>query len=163
KARLADLGGTALAGSPADFGKLIADETEKWGNVIRPSTSRRNETSRHETSPSKFSTSGSWRCRGVDHFAYCLGADLSDKAGDANSSIFCWRFTRCRGPNSIAALIGITGAAGHCRKRRWCRRHERRIACRQGSTGRLSARSRQFGYNRHKSDPIQEPAVQFSD
>jgi hypothetical protein len=25
----------ALAGSPADFGKLIADETEKWGNVIR--------------------------------------------------------------------------------------------------------------------------------
>jgi len=35
KARLADLGGTALAGSPADFGKLIADETEKWSNVIR--------------------------------------------------------------------------------------------------------------------------------
>ena len=35
KARLVDLGGTALAGSPADFGKLIADETEKWGNVIR--------------------------------------------------------------------------------------------------------------------------------
>jgi tripartite-type tricarboxylate transporter receptor subunit TctC len=33
--RLADLGGTVLAGSPADFGKLIADETEKWGNVIR--------------------------------------------------------------------------------------------------------------------------------
>jgi tripartite-type tricarboxylate transporter receptor subunit TctC len=35
KARLADLGGTALAGSPADFAKLIADETEKWGKVIR--------------------------------------------------------------------------------------------------------------------------------
>ena len=35
KARLADLGGTLLAGSPADFGKLIADETEKWGKVIR--------------------------------------------------------------------------------------------------------------------------------
>jgi len=34
KARLADLGGTALAGSPADFGKFIADETEKWGKVI---------------------------------------------------------------------------------------------------------------------------------
>jgi tripartite-type tricarboxylate transporter receptor subunit TctC len=33
-ARLADLGGTALTGSPADFGKLIADETEKWGKVI---------------------------------------------------------------------------------------------------------------------------------
>jgi tripartite-type tricarboxylate transporter receptor subunit TctC len=35
KSRLADLGGTVLAGSPADFGKLIADETEKWGKVIR--------------------------------------------------------------------------------------------------------------------------------
>jgi tripartite-type tricarboxylate transporter receptor subunit TctC len=35
KARLADLGSTALVGSPADFGKLIADETEKWGKVIR--------------------------------------------------------------------------------------------------------------------------------
>lgn len=35
KARLADLDGTVLAGSPADFRKLIADETEKWGKVIR--------------------------------------------------------------------------------------------------------------------------------
>jgi tripartite-type tricarboxylate transporter receptor subunit TctC len=35
KARLADLGGTLIAGLPADFGKLIADETEKWAKVIR--------------------------------------------------------------------------------------------------------------------------------
>jgi tripartite-type tricarboxylate transporter receptor subunit TctC len=35
EARLADLGGTVLPGSPADFGKLIADETEKWGKVIK--------------------------------------------------------------------------------------------------------------------------------
>jgi tripartite-type tricarboxylate transporter receptor subunit TctC len=35
KARLADLGGTPLVGSSADFGKFIADETEKWGKVIR--------------------------------------------------------------------------------------------------------------------------------
>ena len=35
KARLADLGGTPIAGSPADFGKFIAEETEKWGKVIR--------------------------------------------------------------------------------------------------------------------------------
>jgi tripartite-type tricarboxylate transporter receptor subunit TctC len=35
KARLADLGGDVLAHSPADFGRLIAEETEKWGNVIR--------------------------------------------------------------------------------------------------------------------------------
>jgi tripartite-type tricarboxylate transporter receptor subunit TctC len=34
KTRLADLGGTVLAGSPADFGKLIAEETEKWGKVV---------------------------------------------------------------------------------------------------------------------------------
>jgi tripartite-type tricarboxylate transporter receptor subunit TctC len=33
--RLADLGGTALAGAPADFGKLIAEDTEKWAKVIR--------------------------------------------------------------------------------------------------------------------------------
>ena len=35
KARLAALGGTVLAGSPADFGKLIAEETEKWAKVIK--------------------------------------------------------------------------------------------------------------------------------
>jgi len=35
KAQLSDLGGTALAGSPADFGKLIAEDTEKWAKVIR--------------------------------------------------------------------------------------------------------------------------------
>jgi len=35
KGRIAELGGTGLPGSPADFGKLVADETEKWGKVIR--------------------------------------------------------------------------------------------------------------------------------
>ena len=35
KARLADLGCTVLAGSPSDFGKLIAEETEKWGKVVK--------------------------------------------------------------------------------------------------------------------------------
>jgi tripartite-type tricarboxylate transporter receptor subunit TctC len=35
KVRLANLGGTTIPGSPADFGNLIADETEKWGKVIR--------------------------------------------------------------------------------------------------------------------------------
>jgi tripartite-type tricarboxylate transporter receptor subunit TctC len=35
KARIADLGGTVFASSPADFGKLIADETEKWGKVVK--------------------------------------------------------------------------------------------------------------------------------
>jgi tripartite-type tricarboxylate transporter receptor subunit TctC len=35
KARLAELGGDVLALAPADFGRLIADETEKWGKVIK--------------------------------------------------------------------------------------------------------------------------------
>jgi len=35
KLRLADLGGTLIPGSPADFATLIAEETEKWGKVIR--------------------------------------------------------------------------------------------------------------------------------
>lgn len=34
-ARLADLGATALAGTPADFGRLIAEETEKWARVVK--------------------------------------------------------------------------------------------------------------------------------
>jgi len=35
KARLADLGGIPLRGSPAEFGKLIAEETKKWGKVVK--------------------------------------------------------------------------------------------------------------------------------
>ena len=40
KARLADLGATTLALSPADFGRLIADETEKWAKVVKFSGAR---------------------------------------------------------------------------------------------------------------------------
>jgi tripartite-type tricarboxylate transporter receptor subunit TctC len=35
KARFAEMGGMVIAGSPADFGRLIADETEKWAKVVR--------------------------------------------------------------------------------------------------------------------------------
>src|SRR5262245_11402675 len=35
KARLAELGGTVFVGSPADFDRLVAEQTEKWGKVIR--------------------------------------------------------------------------------------------------------------------------------
>jgi tripartite-type tricarboxylate transporter receptor subunit TctC len=35
RARLAELGNTTLAGSSADFGKLLAEETEKWAKVVR--------------------------------------------------------------------------------------------------------------------------------
>jgi tripartite-type tricarboxylate transporter receptor subunit TctC len=40
KARLADLGGTMLVGTPAEFGKLIAEETEKWAKVVKFSGAR---------------------------------------------------------------------------------------------------------------------------
>ena len=35
KARISDLGATAISGSTADFGKFIADETEKWAKVVK--------------------------------------------------------------------------------------------------------------------------------
>ena len=35
KARLAEIGGTVLPGSAADFGKHIADETKKWAKIIK--------------------------------------------------------------------------------------------------------------------------------
>jgi tripartite-type tricarboxylate transporter receptor subunit TctC len=35
RAQLADLGGTVLRGSAADFGKLVAEETEKWAKVVK--------------------------------------------------------------------------------------------------------------------------------
>jgi len=35
KERFAELGGSTVPGSPADFGKLLADETEKWGKVVK--------------------------------------------------------------------------------------------------------------------------------
>jgi tripartite-type tricarboxylate transporter receptor subunit TctC len=40
KARFADLGGAAFALTPAEYGKLLADETEKWGKVVRASGAR---------------------------------------------------------------------------------------------------------------------------
>jgi tripartite-type tricarboxylate transporter receptor subunit TctC len=41
QARLADLGGTALGGSPADFAKLISDEVKKWSRVILAANMKR--------------------------------------------------------------------------------------------------------------------------
>jgi len=35
KARLAEFGGTVMPGPPAEFGKFIAEETEKWGKVVK--------------------------------------------------------------------------------------------------------------------------------
>jgi tripartite-type tricarboxylate transporter receptor subunit TctC len=39
-ARLSELGVSPIVGSPADLGKLIADDTEKWGKVIRAANIR---------------------------------------------------------------------------------------------------------------------------
>jgi tripartite-type tricarboxylate transporter receptor subunit TctC len=41
KARLGDTGGTTLAGSPADFGRLMAEETAKWARVIKSAAGKR--------------------------------------------------------------------------------------------------------------------------
>ena len=40
KALIADLGGTPLPGSPADFAKLFAEETEKWAKVVKFSAAK---------------------------------------------------------------------------------------------------------------------------
>jgi tripartite-type tricarboxylate transporter receptor subunit TctC len=40
KARLAELGAVVFVGSPSDFGKHIADETEKWAKVVRTANLR---------------------------------------------------------------------------------------------------------------------------
>jgi tripartite-type tricarboxylate transporter receptor subunit TctC len=40
KARFAELGATVFGGSPSDFAKHIADETEKWGKVVRTANLR---------------------------------------------------------------------------------------------------------------------------
>lgn len=40
KARLADLGGTVLPGSPNNFGRFIFDETEKWAKVVKISRAK---------------------------------------------------------------------------------------------------------------------------
>ena len=40
QARLLELGGMMMPGSPGDFGKFVADETEKWGKVIRAANLR---------------------------------------------------------------------------------------------------------------------------
>ena len=42
KARLADLGGFPIPGTPKDFQKIIADETEKWGRVVKASGAKVN-------------------------------------------------------------------------------------------------------------------------
>jgi tripartite-type tricarboxylate transporter receptor subunit TctC len=42
QARLADTGGSALPGSPAEFGKLLAEETEKWAKVVKASGTKAN-------------------------------------------------------------------------------------------------------------------------
>jgi hypothetical protein len=43
KARLAGLGAEPMSMTPAEFGKLVVDETEKWGKVVKVAASRRKD------------------------------------------------------------------------------------------------------------------------
>ena len=60
EARLANLGGDVLALSPADFGRLIADETEKWGNVIRALNIKADSVDPHQLSAMLKETAQTW-------------------------------------------------------------------------------------------------------
>jgi tripartite-type tricarboxylate transporter receptor subunit TctC len=71
KARLAELGASLLPGSPADFGKLVADETEKWGKVIRFAGSRLNDIGVARMSEA---TSGALPLRIAPHIAALMRA-----------------------------------------------------------------------------------------
>ena len=77
KARMADLGSEPLSGSVADFAKLVAEETEKWANVVKFAGK-----SDDETSPPTISASGRGRCRAAGRQALRLGANLSVPASD---------------------------------------------------------------------------------
>src|SRR5262249_24106638 len=83
KARLADLGGTPLSGSPAEFGELVIEETEKWAKVVRFSGAKPEEVGgNNEPFPSKFSASGCKRGGTGAALGHRVGAKLSVAAGE---------------------------------------------------------------------------------
>ena len=69
RARLAEVGGTVLAGTPAEFSKLIADETEKWGKVIRAANIK-----------------AEYSATGATEIPYCPFREVGDKDR-------CWHFS----------------------------------------------------------------------
>jgi tripartite-type tricarboxylate transporter receptor subunit TctC len=85
KARFRDLGDTAFTSQPAEFGKLLTSETEKWGKVIRAANIKGNERrvtgiserDAHETSPATISPSGRRCGRAPGHAARRKSASLS--------------------------------------------------------------------------------------
>jgi hypothetical protein len=135
KARFADLNATALLRSPAEFGKLIADETEKWGKVIRTAnikggvievlhreiSSPKLIGTRNETSTPSISASGSGCCRSPGCIADCKGAGgLSDAAGPHNRALRARRRNGLRGSCDRRIPIPWHGPTGDHREQvRW--------------------------------------------
>jgi len=150
--RFEELGATALAGSPADFKKLIADETEKSRKVVKFSGAKadccKKQRERYETSPSPISASSNSRdgvrrpihCRATD----CLfGVDPGDHHG-------CRRAEGERRQLSVAAYSTDRRLPARLRGRHhhtahWrCHEHDARTAAGRGSEarGRLEHRRR---------------------
>ena len=133
KARLADLGGTPLPGSSADFAKLIAEETEKWGKVIRAanikpsdharrSDRRRNTGGRYETSPPKaIPASRRGRCRAAGRVADRAGANLSVAAGAHHCRICPRWWQRHHGTPDRTMVVGAARPAIRHREPAGCR------------------------------------------
>src|SRR5262249_20772102 len=144
KARLADLGGAVLAGSPADFGKLIAEETEKWGKVIRAANikpeskiaSRASREDRYEPPPSAISASGRGRCRAARRIAHRAGASLSVATGTHHRAVRSGRRVRHHGAPDRSVVVGAARPA-ICyreptgRRRQYRHRGGRARACRR--------------------------------
>ena len=89
-------GGTVLVGSPADFGKLIADETEKWAKVIKFAGDQAGVTRRPDVQPVRSTAAdvrfGSWLRKNVSERSKATSDWLASTLKRAG-----WLFLRLRG------------------------------------------------------------------
>src|SRR6202035_4252741 len=134
KARLADLGGDGMPGTPADFTKIIADETGKWGKVVKFAGLKAegligphqlhqidcNEEDHHGISASPLFAND--RCCRVCAFGACGARGcLSVPGRKAHRRLSARRRRRFGGPHRRQWLVGYLGPAGHRREPARCR------------------------------------------
>src|SRR5262249_27031619 len=134
KARLADLGGTVLAGSPAAFGMLAADETEKLGGVVKSANIKPEcstlvglgKTTSNDPSPPTFSAARRGHRRAPGRHACRMGPSLPDAAGaDCVRLPAGWRGRHLRAADRAVA-VGADGSAIHRRDQAGRGRDDRR-------------------------------------